>query len=142
MEMEKANRPKILVIDDNDQIRLLLRSILNERYDCSEVCSAEAALLVLAEESFDLVITDKNLGGMSGLELIPHIHSISADIIVLMISGQVNTEGAIETLRAGVFDYIMKPFDLRHVEETVERALRQSSLLKEKRRYKDPLGGS
>jgi diguanylate cyclase (GGDEF)-like protein len=117
----------------------LLLDIFKERYDCWEAGSAEEALLVLAQESFDLVISDINMGGMSGLELVPHVHSISADSIVLMISGQNNIEAAIEALRAGAFDYIMKPFDIRHVEAAVERALKQSSLLKEKRRYKDQL---
>jgi diguanylate cyclase (GGDEF)-like protein len=139
MELVKAHNPKILVIDDDDQIRRLLLDIFKKRYDCWDVSSAEEALLVLAEESFDLVISDINMGGMSGLELVPHVHSISADSIVLMISGQNNIETAIEALRAGAFDYILKPFDVRHVEAAVERALKQSSLLKEKRRYKDQL---
>ncbi len=138
MELVKAP-PKILVIDDDDQIRRLLLDIFKKRYDCWDVGSAEEALLVLAEESFDLVISDINMGGMSGLELVPHVHSISADSVVLMISGQNNIETAIEALRAGAFDYILKPFDVRHVEAAVERALKQSSLLKEKRRYKDQL---
>ena len=139
MELLKAPNPKILVIDDDDQIRRLLLDIFKQRYDCWDVGSAEEALLVLAEESFDLVISDINMGGMSGLELVPHVHSISADTVVLMISGQNNIETAIEALRAGAFDYILKPFDVRHVEAAVERALKQSSLLKEKRRYKDQL---
>lgn len=139
MERVRANNPKILVIDDDDHIRCLLLDIFTEGYDCWEASSAEEALLVLAQESFDLVISDINMGGMSGLELVPHVHSISADSIVLMISGQNNIEAAIEALRAGAFDYIMKPFDIRHVEAAVERALKQSSLLKEKRRYKDQL---
>ncbi len=139
MEPAKANNPKILVIDDDDQIRHLLLDIFKEGYDCWEVSSAEEALLVLAQESFDLVISDINMGGMSGLELIPHVHSISPDSIVVMISGQNNIEAAIEALRAGAFDYIMKPFDIRHVEAAVERALKQAALLIEKRRYKDQL---
>lgn len=139
MELVSANNPKILVIDDDDQIRRLLLDIFNEGYDCWEVGSAEEGLLVLAQESFDLVISDINMGDMSGLDLVPHVHSISPDCVVLMISGQNNIETAIEALRAGAFDYIMKPFDTRHVEAAVERALKQSSLLKEKRRYKDQL---
>jgi diguanylate cyclase (GGDEF)-like protein len=139
MELVRANNPKILVIDDDDQIRRLLLDVFKERYGCWEVDSAEEALLVLAQESFDLVISDINMGGMSGLELVPHVHSISPDSIVLMISGQSNIETAIEALRAGAFDYIMKPFNIPHVEAAVERALKQSSLLKEKRCYKDQL---
>lgn len=139
-EMELAvERPAILVIDDDCQIRCLLLNMLKDRYRCREAGSAEEALLVLARESFDLVISDINMGSMSGLELVPHVHSISADTVVLLISGQNNIETAIEALRAGAFDYVMKPCDIRHIEAAVERALQQSSLLKEKRRDKDQL---
>jgi diguanylate cyclase (GGDEF)-like protein len=139
MKIVRAANPTILVIDDDDQIRRLLLDIFNGRYDCLEVGSAEEALLVLARKKFDLVISDINMGGMSGLELVPHVHSIAPDCIVVMISGQNNIESAVEALRAGAFDYIMKPFDVRQVEAAVERALKQSSLLQEKRSYKDQL---
>lgn len=139
MQIERTVNPKILVIDDDDQIRRLLLELFSEVYDCWEVGSAEEALLLLGRESFDLVISDINMGGMSGLELVPRVHSISADSVVLMISGQNNIETAIQAMRAGAFDYIMKPLEIRHVEAAVERALKQSLLLKEKRRYKDQL---
>ncbi|MEP6635663.1 MAG: EAL domain-containing protein [Acidobacteriota bacterium] len=138
-KLVKTNSSKILIIDDDDQIRHLLLDIFNATFNCREVTSAEEALLVLAQEKFDLVISDINMGGMSGLELVPHVHSISADSVVVMISGQGNIETAIEALRVGAFDYIMKPLEIRHVEAAVERALKQSALLKEKRRYKDQL---
>src|SRR2546429_885814 len=139
MELVRANSPKILIIDDDDQIRRLLLDIFNDGYDCREVSSAEEALLILAQENFDLVISDINMGGMSGLELVPQVHSLSADSVVLMISGQNNIETAIEAMRAGAFDYVMKPLEIRHVEAAVERALKQSLLLQERRRYKDQL---
>ena len=139
MEVVKRESPTILVIDDDDQIRRLLLKIFDDRYDCWEVGSAEEALLILAQQNFDLVISDVNMGGMSGLELVPRVHSISPDTVVLMISGQGNIETAIQAMRAGAFDYIMKPFDTRHVEAAVERALNHSSLLREKRRYKEQL---
>ncbi len=132
-------KPHILIIDDDAPIRQLLLEVLGGSYGCCEAESAEQALTALAKDQFDLVISDINMGDMSGLELVPHVHSISPDSVVLMISGQNNIETAIEALRAGAFDYIMKPFDTRHVEAAVERALKQSALLKEKRRYKDQL---
>ncbi len=139
MEPARVNNPRVLLVDDDDQIRRSLLDMLNERYDCREVDSAEEALLVLGKESFDLVISDINMTGMSGLELVPHVQAIATDCIVMMISGQNHIETAIEALRAGAFDYILKPFDVPRVEAAVERARRQSSLLKEKRRYKDQL---
>src|SRR6185503_19328084 len=139
MKPVKTNQPAVLVIDDDEQIRRLLRDLLCDRYACHEAASAEDALLVLGQKSFDLVISDINMGGMSGLELLPHVHSCAPDSIVLMISGQNNIETAIEAQRAGAFDYILKPLDIRHVEAAVERALKQALLLQERRRYKDQL---
>jgi diguanylate cyclase (GGDEF)-like protein len=139
MELDLTDKPRILVIDDDEQVRCLLLDLLGEVYNCREVSSAEAALSVLGQESFDLIISDIDMGGMSGLELVPHVHSISPDSVVLMISGKSNIETAIAAMHAGAFDYIMKPFDVRHVEAAVERALKQRLLLAQKRRYKDEL---
>lgn len=139
MELDITDKPRILVIDDDEQVRCLLLDLLGEVYNCREVSSAEAALSVLGQESFDLIISDIDMGGMSGLELVPHVHSISPDSVVLMISGKSNIETAIAAMHAGAFDYIMKPFDVRHVEAAVERALKQRLLLAQKRRYKDEL---
>lgn len=139
MEPETSDKPKIFIIDDDEQVRRVLLDLFSEAYNCSAASSAEAALTVLAQESFDLVISDINMGGMSGLELVPHVHSLSPDSVVLMISGQSNIETAIEAMHVGAFDYIMKPFDIRHVEAALERALKQRLLLAEKRRYKDEL---
>ncbi len=65
MEVVKQEKPTILVIDDDDQIRRLLLEIFDDRYDCWEVGSAEEALLALARQNFDLVISDINMGGMT-----------------------------------------------------------------------------
>ena len=139
MELDPAKKPRILIIDDDETIRELLLDVLGQIYDCSEVSSAEDALAVLGRETFDLVISDINMGGMSGLELVPHVHALSPDSIVLMISGQNTIETAIEAIHAGAFDYVMKPLDIRQVEAAVERAVKQYVLLQEKRRYKDQL---
>ena len=88
---------------------------------------------------FDLVLSDINMGGISGLELVPHVLERSPQTVVVMISGQQGIETAIAALQAGAFDYITKPFDLRHVEAAVRRALEQRSLLLEKRQYETNL---
>src|SRR5262245_23495209 len=133
---EKAT---ILIIDDDEFVRGLLFDLLAETYECHPVGSAEDALKDLSRKSFDLVISDIDMGGMSGLELVPHVHSVSPDTVVLMISGHHEIETAIEAMRAGAFDYICKPLDILHVEAAVERALNHSRLLKDKRHYKEQL---
>src|ERR1051325_7747725 len=139
MEVAETQKPRVLIIDDEVQIRHLLVDVLGNTYDCSDAGSAEEALAALAEHTFDLVISDIDMGAMSGLELVPHVHSLSPDTVVVMISGNQDIGFAIEALRVGAFDYITKPIDLRHVEASVERALNHCNLLKEKRRYKEQL---
>jgi diguanylate cyclase (GGDEF)-like protein len=139
MEAVETQKPRVLIIDDEEQIRNLLIDVLGDSYQCSGAGSAEEALAALAEFTPDLVISDIDMGGMSGLELVPRVHSLSPDTVVVMVSGNQDIEFAIEALRVGAFDYITKPLDLRHVEASVERALKHSQLLKEKRVYKEQL---
>lgn len=113
--------------------------VLKHSYACHEAESAEQALAALAKDDFDLVISDIRMGGMSGLELVPHVHSISPDCVVLMISGQNSIETAIEALRAGAFDYITKPLDIQLVEAAVARAVSHHTLLQDKRRHETQL---
>ena len=139
MEMAESQKPRVLIIDDEEQIRNLLIDVLGNCYQCSDAGSAEEALAALAETTFDLVISDIDMGGMSGLELVPRVHSLAPDTVVVMVSGNQDIEFAIKALRVGAFDYITKPIDLRHVEASVERALKHSQLLKEKRLYEAQL---
>ncbi len=135
----QPQKPNLLIIDDEWQIRSLLVDLLGSVYRCSEAASAEEALMALSHETFDLVISDIDMGGMSGLELVPRVHSLAPDTVVVMISGNQDIEFAIKALRVGAFDYITKPIDIRHVEASVERALKHASLLKEKRLYKEQI---
>ena len=139
MTHETTERPAILIIDDEEQIRHLLRDLLSPENDCTTVGSAEDALAILESLTFNLVISDINMGGISGLDLVPRVLEQSPDTVVVMISGQQTIDSAIEAMRAGAFDYITKPLDLRHVETAVRRALAQHELLKQKRRYENHL---
>lgn len=139
MPLLQPQKPSLLIIDDEWQIRSLLVDLLGSAYRCSEAASAEEALTALSHEAFDLVISDIDMGGMSGLELVPRVHSLAPDTVVVMISGNQDIEFAIKALRVGAFDYITKPIDIRHVEASVERALKHANLLKEKRLYKEQI---
>jgi putative nucleotidyltransferase with HDIG domain len=130
---------RVLVADDEPEIRDVLYDLLSPAYECAAVGSAEEALLCLRRKRYDLVISDIMMGGMSGIEMIPHVLGVSPDTVVIMISGVQTVESAINALRAGAFDYVMKPFDLQHVEAAVARALTHHSLRVEKRRYENYL---
>jgi diguanylate cyclase (GGDEF)-like protein len=135
----ESQLPKILIIDDEEQVRNLLVAVLGNAYECRTASSAEEALTALVSEAFDLVVSDIDMGGMSGIELVPKLHSMAPDTVVLMISGNQDIETAINAMRVGAFDYITKPLDLRHVEAAVDRALHHRNLLREKQQYKEQL---
>jgi putative two-component system response regulator len=135
MSMTLGRRARVLIADDEPEIRNVLSDLLSPSHDCTTVGSAEEALARLRDYGYDLVISDIMMGGMSGLELIPRVLEMSHDTVVIMISGVQTVESAINALRAGAFDYVMKPFDLQHVEAAVARALEHQHLRAEKRRY-------
>jgi response regulator RpfG family c-di-GMP phosphodiesterase len=132
-------RSRILVVDDEPEIRGVLCDLLGAEYECIEAASAEEALDHLSAQQFQLIISDITMSGMSGLEMIPSVNTQAPDAVVIVISGLQTIESAIEALRVGAFDYIMKPFDLRQVEAAVKRALEHYELRSAKRRYENHL---
>jgi putative nucleotidyltransferase with HDIG domain len=131
--------PRILIVDDEVEITEILADLLSDDYNCVRAGSAEQALVQLQESQFQLVISDITMPGMSGLEMIPHVKTLSPDTVVVMISGMQTVESAIGALRLGAFDYLMKPFDLRQVEAVVKRALEHHDLVVAKQRYENHL---
>jgi putative two-component system response regulator len=130
---------RILIVDDEPEITEILSDLLSETYDCRTANSAEDALKTLAQIDVQLVISDITMPGMSGLQMIPQVKRYSPNTVVVMISGVQTVESAIEALRLGAFDYLMKPFDLRHVEAVVKRALEHYELIVAKQRYENHL---
>src|ERR1700731_1196572 len=114
--LETAAKPRLLIVDDEVEVRGVLCDLLGDRYACAEAASAEDALAQLRNSYYELVISDITMSGMSGLEMIPHVKAVSPDTVIVMISGMQTIESAINALRLGAFDYLMKPFDLRQAE--------------------------
>lgn len=135
----ESKSPSILVVDDEPEIREVLCDLLSESYECETAASAEETLAALKRKEFNLIVSDIMMSGMSGLEMIPHVFEIAPDTVVMMISGAQTIESAIKALRAGAFDYIMKPFDLTQVEAAVKRALEHYELRMIKRQYENHL---
>lgn len=130
---DSSARPVLLIVDDEPSVRDLLADILCADHDCLKAESGEAALELLASRSPAVVISDINMPGMSGLELVPKVLETSPDTVVMIVSGNQNLDSAIEAIRAGAFDFIKKPFEIDHVEVAVRRALEHHRLLVEKR---------
>ncbi len=132
-------RSRILIVDDEPEITSILNDLFAPKHECSTASSAEEAIERLQVNNYDLVISDITMPGMSGLELIPRVKSLAPNSVVVMVSGMQTVESAIDALRLGAFDYVMKPFDLRQVEAVVKRALEHQDLIVAKQRYEDQL---
>lgn len=115
--------PKILVVDDDDAIRDTLYELLSEEYVCQTAETAEKALARLAADSYDVVLTDISMPGLSGLELLGHIRQRFAETPVIIISGIGDQEHAQGLIKLGAFDFLLKPFKLEDVEKSVQRAV-------------------
>ncbi|HXG95287.1 MAG TPA: HD domain-containing phosphohydrolase [Blastocatellia bacterium] len=130
---------RLLIIDDEPYVLSVLVSILSKNYECKTASSALEALEYLRVEEYDLVLSDIMMPGMSGLELLEEISRRCPNTVVILISGNLNIQSAIEAMRRGAFDYVTKPFNLSDVETAVERALRHQSLLKANQQYEQHL---
>ncbi len=135
--MEKAQLvlPKLLIIDDAVFVREILIELLGDKYSCSTATCEAEVLEAISKETFDVVLSDIDLGDTSGIDLVPKILASSPDTTVIMISGNQTIDHAIGAMRVGAFDYVKKPFDLDYVDLVVSRALEHSLLLKHKRNY-------
>ena len=129
-------KDKILIVDDEEYVRQMYAACLSTRYDCAEASSTNEALALLAENDFALVISDVIMPGLSGVELLRKIVETHPYIVVIMASGINNPQRALDALRLGAFDYLIKPCDLFALEMTVERALERRALLLNARQYK------
>jgi DNA-binding NtrC family response regulator len=125
--MDKAN---ILVVDDEAVVREGVRRILEgDRYSVESCSSGRAALDLLQEKDFHMVITDLKMPGMSGLEVLKAIKILQPEIPVIIITGYSTVDTAVDAMKNGAIDYIAKPFSPDQLREKVARAFEQKALL-------------
>jgi DNA-binding NtrC family response regulator len=121
---------RVLVVDDHARARESVADVLRHcghRVECRS--SAVEAVKLLDDESFDVVITDLQMPGMSGMEFIQHIHRKELGVQVVMVTAHASVASAVEAMRYGAFDYIEKPFDVDRLEKLVARAIGRGRLL-------------
>jgi len=114
---------EILVVDDDDLIRDTLYELLSPEYLCRTAETAEEALARLEAETFDVVLTDISMPGLSGRELLGRVLQKYPKTPVIIISGISDQEHAEGLIKLGAFDYLLKPFRLETVEASVKRAI-------------------
>jgi DNA-binding NtrC family response regulator len=134
----------ILVVDDERNTLDALSTILRrEGHTVLTAASGQEALTQIQEETVDLLLSDLKMPKMDGLALLRHVKSHHADVVVLMMSGYQDVTAAVEAMKAGVFDYLVKPFGKEDVVRAVQKALAHRALLVEnlalKRQVRDQM---
>ncbi len=124
----------ILIVDDDDAVRDVLYDLFSDEHLCHAAATAEQALSFLREQTYDVVMTDISMPGLSGVELLSILRREQPDTPVVVISGIGDRTHAEGLTRLGAFDFILKPFRLEAVEQSIGRALDHSRGLKEQRR--------
>lgn len=130
---------RLLIVDDEEPVRNLFAQYLEERYSCETAANASEALGWLQREPFALVISDIQMPGLGGIELLRKINELYRDTAVIIASGIDRTQRVIDAIRMGAYDYLIKPCELDVLQLCVERALERRTLLRNARRYKEDL---
>ena len=123
----------ILIVDDDAGVRDVLYDLFAEEHLCHAAATAEDALSFLREQTYDVVITDISMPGLSGVELLGRLRQEQPDTPVIVVTGISDRTHAEGLTRLGAFEYILKPFRLGEVEASVGRALEQRRALREGR---------
>jgi response regulator RpfG family c-di-GMP phosphodiesterase len=140
MDPNSPELPKVLVVDDEKVIREILADFLSmEGFSVRTAEDGAAALAELSKGSYDLVLSDLKMPNMGGLELLEAIGRHVPNVVVVIMTGFGTVETAIDAMKRGAYDYILKPFKVEEVVHTIRRALEKQKLATENLRLREAL---
>lgn len=131
----------VLIVEDEPKMRRLIELSLGERgYTTIAAEDAETGLKLLNQNTVDLVVTDFRLPGMNGLEFLQTAKGVNASLPIIVMTAYGTVESAVEAMKAGASDYILKPFSLEELLLVVRKELDASKLREENRALREALG--
>ena len=134
------DREKVLVVDDEEAIREVVSTLLEAQgYYCLACANGRMALEAFRKDTFDLVLSDIVMPEMDGLKLLAELRVDDPDVPVIMVTAMHDISIALEAIRAGAYDYILKPFEKDQLYLSVRRALEHRRLVIENRTYQSDL---
>jgi two-component system, NtrC family, response regulator HydG len=127
-----GDRAKVLVIDDDpDSLQSVAAALRRDGYDVHPFADPQAGLDSLAEGGGDVVITDLRMPGLTGMDVIRHVVRRSPGVPVIVLTAYGTVESAVEAVRAGASDYLMKPVGVPHLRAAVFKAVKERSMHRE-----------
>jgi two-component system response regulator HydG len=134
---------RILVVDDEQHVRNSLATWFREEgYDVSVAAGGKEALATLTREGTNILLVDIKMPGMDGLELQHKVRELAPDATIIIMTAYASVETAVQALKDGAYDYIVKPFDPESVSRLVRKAAERYSLLAENRSLRERLAGA
>jgi two-component system response regulator AtoC len=133
---------KVLVIDDEQLVRDFITETLHRKgIEAIAAENGKTGLSLFKESSFDLVITDMKMPDLTGIDVLKKIKEISPQTVVVVITAFGSVENAVEAMRLGAFNYLIKPFSPDTIETVIEKANEHASLLEENRFLRNEMSG-
>ena len=135
--------PRLLIVDDELHVRESLSAwFAEDGYDVVTASGGKDALAILGRRKFDVVITDIRMPGMDGIELQRHIHETEPEIAIILVTAYASVSTAVEALKEGAYDYLVKPFDPEEMSRVVEKACEKVHLREENVTLKERINGA
>lgn len=139
-DAEARPATEILIIDDEPLVSAILDRYLTQMgYSCLTVESGTEAMEKLSKHACALALCDIRMPGMDGIELLQHMKQLDEDLAVIMVTAVDNREVAVEAMKGGAYDYVVKPFHLEEVLISIERALENRQLILDNKEYQSNL---
>ena len=121
---------KLLVVEDEQNLREgIVTAFADQGWEVSQAANGEEAIRLLESEIYDVLVTDYQMSGNDGIDVLKRCKMINESTVVLMMTAYGTIESAVEAMQAGTYDYILKPFNLEELEMKVDRALQHRKLL-------------
>ena len=138
--MNQNNEGSILVVDDDPYVLESVSALLKEYgYSVTSCKNAKDAINRFQQDKIDVVLTDIKMPQISGIELLKKLRDINTDIPVILMTAYAQIDVAIDGIKHGAFDFIIKPYKLEHLIYSVEKAVRYMNLIQMERNYKHTL---
>ncbi len=136
----KEETAQVLVVDDEGAIRYSVGKTLQRiGYEVEEASSGEEALEMMAKRDYDVILTDIRMPGLTGVDLLKRIKDISPDAIVILMTGYASLGTAVESLRLGAHDYLIKPSSSQDIRQSVARGIDRARNLRRRRALLDAI---